>query len=144
MKERFTIVPAVYLILIRDGEVLLGRRRNTGFHDGEYMLPSGHVDGGETFREAMIREAKEEIGIVLDSKDLRLVHTMHRKSGEQERGDFFFTTERWEGEPKNIEGEKCDHLDWFPMAALPDNTIPYVRFTMDCFRRGAAYSEFSW
>ncbi|MEK7464953.1 MAG: NUDIX domain-containing protein, partial [Patescibacteria group bacterium] len=99
MKERFTIVPAVYLILIRDGEVLLGRRRNTGFHDGEYMLPSGHVDGGETFREAMIREAKEEIGIVLDSKDLRLVHTMHRKSGEQERGDFFFTTERWEGEP---------------------------------------------
>ncbi|HIE41446.1 MAG TPA: NUDIX domain-containing protein, partial [Candidatus Aenigmarchaeota archaeon] len=71
-KERFKIIPTVYLVLIKDNKILLSRRFNTGFHDGEYSFPAGHLDGNETLIQAMVREAKEEIGIELKPEDLKL------------------------------------------------------------------------
>lgn len=56
------------------------QRDNTGFRDGYYALPSGHVDGGEP----AVREAKEWVGVDIDSKGLRLVHKMHRYSEHPE------------------------------------------------------------
>lgn len=93
-KERFKITPSVYLMLIKNGEILLSKRYNTGFCDGQYSLPAGHLDGNETFIQALIREVKEEVGIKLDPAKLKLVHTMNRKSTE-ERVDFFFTTDKY-------------------------------------------------
>lgn len=77
-KERFKFIPSVYLILLKDNKILLLRRYNTGFRDGEYSFVAGHLDGNETLRQAMIREAKEEANIELDLTDLELVHTMNR------------------------------------------------------------------
>jgi 8-oxo-dGTP diphosphatase len=46
---RHTIIPAVYLILKNSkGQVCLTRRFNTGYMDGHYSLPAGHLDGGES------------------------------------------------------------------------------------------------
>jgi 8-oxo-dGTP pyrophosphatase MutT (NUDIX family) len=69
MKERFKLIPAVYLILRRNDEVLLLRRANTGYQDGKYSLIAGHLDGDELATEGMIREAKEEAGIVIVKED---------------------------------------------------------------------------
>ena len=63
MKTRHSIICASYLLLVRDTEVLLSRRFNTGYEDGNYSLPAGHVDKGESVADALVREAKEEIGI---------------------------------------------------------------------------------
>lgn len=41
MKERHKVVPAVYLFLIKDEKILLGRRCNTSYMDGKYMVPRG-------------------------------------------------------------------------------------------------------
>lgn len=90
MKSRFTVIPTVYLILIIGNRILLSRRYNTGFHDGEYSLPSGHLKPNETLAQAMVREAKEEIGIELAERDLKLVHVMHRKEPNENRVNFFF------------------------------------------------------
>jgi len=65
IKERYKITPASYLVLIEDNKILLQRRFNTGYEDGKYSLVAGHVDEGETFTEAIIREVKEEAGITL-------------------------------------------------------------------------------
>lgn len=62
-KERFKIVPSVYLILMKDNKILFSRRYNTGYFDGYYSFPAGHLDGGETLKQAMVRETEEEIGI---------------------------------------------------------------------------------
>ncbi len=143
-KERFKIVPTSHLILAKDNEILLLRRFNTGYEDGNYSVVAGHLDSDETFLQAMIREAKEEAGIDLKPADLQVIHVMHRKCPNEERIDFFIKANKWEGEPKIIESEKCDDLQWFSINALPDNIIPYVKQAIGCIIKSETYSEFGW
>jgi len=142
-KERFKITPSVYLILERKGKVLLMQRRNTGYEDGNYGLPSGHKESGEYPSEAMKREALEEIGVSIHTSNLECVHTMLRiRDVDSERVDLFFVSREWGGQPTNKEPEKCSHMEWFPLADLPDNTIPYIRQALLYWRDGIKYSEF--
>lgn len=143
-KERFKIIPTVYLILRNSSKILLARRYSTGFHDGDYSFPAGHLDGNETMVKAMLREAKEEIGVELDENDLKLIHVMHRKEPNEERVNFFFTANRWKGEPQIMEPHKCDDIRWFDINSLPDNIIPYIKHVIDCVVNGVFYSEFGW
>lgn len=143
MSERFKIVAAVHLFLIKNGDVLLLRRFNTGYEDGNYSIPAGHIDGNETAIHTMVRETKEEAGIEIDPANLQVIHVMHRKS-TQERIDFFLTASLWKGEPSLQEPDKCDELKWYPLSNLPSNVIPYVKQALDNFQAGVFYSEFGW
>ena len=141
MRARFPAT--VHLLLFRGAEVLLLRRLNTGYRDGEYSLPAGHLDGGETVIAAGVREASEEIGVQIPPEALTFSSVMHRHEGE-ERIDFFLVVERWEGEPYNAEPEKCDDLRWVSLSFLPLNTIPYVRRALENHRDGKRFDEFGW
>ena len=55
--------------------------------------------------------------------------------------DFFFAPAAWQGEITNMEPHKCNDLRWFPLDALPDNTIPYIREAIRCYREGVGYVE---
>jgi len=143
MRERFTMIASGYLMLIRGGKILLSRRFQTGYEDGKYSLPAGHIEDGETLTEGTRREIKEEIGIEINNSDIKLVHVMHRRSNDI-RMDFFFTTEKKNVLPKNLEPEKCDDLSWFPITKLPENTIPYIRAAIESYRKKIFYSEFGW
>lgn len=144
--QRFKLIPAVYLVLIRSGKILLLRRANTGFEDGNYSMPAGHLDGGETVMRATVREAREEAGINVNPKDLEIVHVMHRNANKmsKERIDFFVKADKWTGEPKNMEPEKCDDLDWFDINNLPKNTIPYIKQAIENIQKRIIYSEHGW
>jgi len=148
MKKRqfFKLIPAVHLFLVKDDKVLLLRRFNTGYEDGNYSVPAGHVDGGEEASKAMTREAAEETGIKIKKEALDLVHVMHRRKKDEgeERIDFFFKTEIWEGKIKICEPNKCDQLKWFKIDLLPNNVIPYVKHAITCMQKGTRYSEFGW
>lgn len=144
-KERFRLITAVYLVLRRGNEILLLRRANTGFQDGNYSLIAGHMDGNELGVTAMIREAREEAGITIRPDQLALVHTLHRLRKEdpgQERIELFFAASEWEGQITNREPEKCDDLSWHPIDRLPANTIPYIRLTLTNIVNGVIYSEY--
>ena len=142
--KRFQIIPTVYLLLRQRDDILLARRCNTGFHDGEYSLPAGHLDGMETLVRAVVREAKEEIGIDLNGSRLRLGHVMHRKESNEERVNFFFVGTGWRGHPRIMEPLKCNDLRWFPLRKLPPNLIPYVKQAIRCLMQGIVYSEYGW
>ena len=76
-KTRNQAVPAVYLILKKDNQILLMRRQGSGYYDGWYSLPAGHVEAGELPIAGLIWEMKEELGISIAPEDIRLVHTMY-------------------------------------------------------------------
>ncbi len=142
-REYFKFVSAVHLFFVKDGKILLLRRFNTGYEDGNYSVPAGHIDGEERATKAMIREAMEETGVTVKEDQLKMVHVMHRKSTE-ERIDFFFEATHWQGEPKIMETNKCDDLSWFPIDELPQNMVPYVRAGIENYKNKVLFSEFGW
>ncbi|HVV39404.1 MAG TPA: NUDIX domain-containing protein [Candidatus Paceibacterota bacterium] len=148
MTERFKLIPEVFLILIKDGKVLLSRRANTGYMDGHYGLVAGHAEEHEPMRTALAREAKEEAGITINPQNLRHIVTIHRYCPDpeniHERIGFYFTTDSWKGEILNTEPDKCDDLSWFPISDLPHNTIDYVKEAIGCFVSGQSYLEFGF
>lgn len=144
--NRFKVIPAVYLVLRKDNEVLLLQRANTGYQDGKYSLVAGHLDGDELATHGMAREALEEAGITIQPSDLMLVHTAHRLGRDepgQERIDLFFEARQWSGTVTNIEPQKCSDLSWFTMDALPANMIPLVRHVLQHINVGERYSEYT-
>lgn len=128
MKERYKSPIAVYIIL-RDcnKRVLLMRRKNTGFHDGLWSLPSGHVEKNESIQTAIIREAKEEINIRIIKKNLKLKYIIHRKSTIDTYIDCFFECNIWKNNIKNNEPQKCSDIMWAKIEELPINIVPYVK-----------------
>lgn len=137
-KHRHSEVVDVHLVLRRGDEVLLARRAGTGYGDGLWNGPSGHVEEGEDVRAAMVREAREEIGIELGPEDLRVALVMqHRGPGDPPRTGWFFEADHGPGgEPYNREPHKCSELAWHPLAALPDDMVAYCRAGFEAYRRG--------
>ena len=144
--ERFRLLGAVYLMLLKDGKILLLRRYQTGWQDGNYSLVSGHIDGNEPFSVAMIREAHEEAGITIKPEDLKFAQAVHRHDSQDDREyiDIFFVADTWQGEVTNMEPEKCDELAWYPLNDLPNNIVPGVRAALDNYNDGQAYVEVGW
>lgn len=137
------MITSGYMFFIKDNKILLLRRCNTGYEDGKYGLPSGHIEDNETLTVGVCREIKEEIGVNLLPQDISLVHVMHRKDKDI-RVDFFFVVGKWNTEPKNMEPNKCNDLQWFPIDDLPQNTIPYMRVAIENYRDNKFYAEFGW
>ncbi|MBB1242474.1 NUDIX domain-containing protein [Streptomyces durbertensis] len=141
---RHTEVIDVHLLLRRGDTLLLSRRRNTGYADGLLHAPSGHVEDGEDVRQAVIREAAEEIGLVLRPADLRVALVMqHRGPAGAPRVGWFF--EAWldaDREPVNAEPDKCSELAWYPLGALPDGPgqmVAYCRAGIEAYLAGERF-----
>ena len=142
--ERFKIITAVHLILIENEKVLLSRRYNTGYEDGNYSVPAGHVEEDEELIKAMQREAFEEIGIKIKKEDLKIVHVMQRKATDRESIDYFLTCKKYEGKIEIMEKNKCDDVRFFELNKLPENTIPYIRKGIESYLHNEPFSILGW
>jgi 8-oxo-dGTP pyrophosphatase MutT (NUDIX family) len=142
--ERFKPYAAAYLVLVQSDTVLLLRRFNTGYQDGKYSLVAGHLDGGETAVQCIIREAKEEVGIVVRPQDIEVVHVMHRLNPYREYFDVYLRTSKWTGDVANVEPDKCSELRWSNKNELPNDTLPEVKHALECISENVHYSEFGW
>jgi 8-oxo-dGTP pyrophosphatase MutT (NUDIX family) len=149
--EKNIILPAVFLVMKQNNKILLLRRFNTGFQDGQYTFPSGHVERNESPLTAVCREAREEVGVDVHSTDVKLEQVLYRKgynikgigfdNTQIERVDFFFSTERWTGNPNICEPNKCDDVRWFPITALPKNTFPVVKAFLKTYPNQQIYAD---
>lgn len=135
------IIVDLHLIARDRGKILMGIRKNTGFCDGMYHLPAGHLEEGETITSGAIREAKEELAINIDPAALNLVHVMHQREG---RLSLFFEVEAWSGQIENAEPDKCESLNWIPWNKLPENSVPYARVALELIASGKNVGTFGW
>lgn len=139
--ERFKMRVAVHLILEHNNEFLLLRRYNTGYEDGNYSVIAGHLNGNETIKEAMIRETLEEANITIDDKHLKIVGVMHRKDSD-ESIDYYLYTNKFSGNIRIMEPNKCDDLAFYKLDNLPDNIIPYIKTALFNYKNNIIFSEY--
>lgn len=142
MSTRSSSVVDVHVIFAKGGMVLLGLRQNTGYMDGLFHLPSGHLEDGESGDAAAAREVCEEVGVVVDPSDLDLVHVMHQNSGGSRIGLFFRSD--YSGTFTNREPDKCLELDWFPLTDLPSNIVPYAAHALRAIGEGQIFTPYGW
>lgn len=141
--QRHTEPLDVHLVAVRDGEagpeVLLSRRAGDVYAAGCWHLVSGHLDGPwEDVVTALVRETREEAGIVVDPADVRAAVTVHHRSpAGAARLGVFFEVRRWEGIPEVVEHRVCDAMGWFSFDALPEPMVAYCRAGLDAYRAGA-------
>ncbi len=96
-----------------DLRALLVRRTDHGDHAGEWSIPGGKIEEGETAEEAAIRECEEELGIVHLPNDLEL-HARRIYDGV----DYTTFTCRVP-EPFEVTlNEEHDAFDWIPVGNL--------------------------
>ena len=73
-----------------------------------------------------------------------MMHRRQTEPSDERRINLFFTAKKWKGEPKIMEPDKCDELQWFELDSLPSNTIPYVKQAIDCLRKNVRYGEYGF
>jgi 8-oxo-dGTP diphosphatase len=114
--ETRVIVEVVAAVIERGGLILIGQRKLLSRHALKWEFPGGKVEPGETAREALARELREELGIEA------------RIGNEIERYDFsysvdkvtrliFFLVREFAGEPENLDFAQ---IAWVPRKRLPD------------------------
>ena len=120
------------MIISKDNKILLQKRKGSKLWPGYYALPAGHIDEGETQFDALVREAKEELGIKLDPKNIINIHVVLRRNyfkidGKQLEPyiDYYFEIKEYDGKPKIIEKDKCEELIWADIDNLPAPFINY-------------------
>ncbi len=143
MKKRNKLPISVQLLLEKEDKILLMKRKNTGYEDGKYSLPGGHVKANEEIRKALIREAKEEIGIQIDLQDIELYKVLNRKvNQEQEYVDFVFKANRWTGNITNEETDKCEEVKWVDVNEIPKETLSFIPTMLK--KGNSMYLPFNW
>ena len=143
---------AVHIILINDNKILLQKRKGSKLWPGYYALPAGHIDEGETQYDALVREAKEELGIEINTNDIINNYVVLRRNFFEIDGktlepyiDYYFEIKKYNGVPKIIKEDKCDELIWADVNNLPEPFINYEGVfledktitTYDCLTDGA-------
>ena len=120
-------------------ELLMLKRAGTGYYDGYYDLPGGHLEEGEDIFDGMIREAKEEIGITLKREDMKILHIYHK----YKRGmlKFVFKADKYEGTAINAELNQCEKIEWVDIDNLPENIIPSIKIELDNIKEKIFYSK---
>lgn len=148
MKTRFKTTVAVFLILEREingrRQILLQKRFNTGYMDGMWDCgASGHLEKGESMKNAIIREAKEELNIALNIDDVSFAAISHTFS-DVEYIHVYFVAKRYEGAPEIAEKDKCSDLAWFDISDMPEDIIPNRKTALINYFSGVRYNEFYW
>ena len=123
---------AVHMIINKDNKILLQKRKGSKLWPGYYALPAGHIDEGENQYDALVREAKEELDIVIEPEKIINSYVVLRRNFFEIDGkklepyiDYYFEIKEYEGILKIVEEDKCDELVWADVNNLPEPFINY-------------------
>lgn len=120
------------------GEILVGKRK--GSHAPYWSIAGGHLELGETFESAAIREVEEETGLCINRP--RVVAITNNLETWQESGLHYVSVilhTRVTGEPRLCEPEKCEGWYWVSPHALPEPHFDASRQGIAAWLAGACY-----
>ena len=140
------MIKGVITLIIKQSDKVLLFFRNHGFFNydgGWWVLPAGHIEQGETARDAAIREAKEELDIDIAPGDIKCVHVTSNLASRTESFDFFFEVSKYTGTIRNCEGDKCADMQYFTLdeVAKLKNVVSTTRISLAGLAKGEMYSE---
>jgi ADP-ribose pyrophosphatase YjhB (NUDIX family) len=143
--RHFQLIVDIHLLLVSNGDLLLGRRANTGYGDGAFEPPSGRLAERETLVEAAVRVAAAQMGIALDPARVSLAHVLHDVSGAG-RMAFFLTADGCADEacpvPHAPGTRSYSDFGWYPLTDLPANMIDRARVAVRNYAAGARFSTY--
>ncbi|MER7541276.1 hypothetical protein ABTX77_42070 [Streptomyces sp. NPDC097704] len=88
--------------------------------------------------DTLVRETREETGLVVDPDDVCAAVAVHRRApaGDARIG-VFCEVRSWSGAPEVMEPVVCDRMEWFGFDSLPEPMVAYCRAGLDAYRAGA-------
>jgi len=142
MIDVYNAILVATITVVDSGKVLLVKRKKTGFMDGYYATPGGHVDPKETIKGAAVRELREETGLVIKEEDLELFHILQDENiAPKNYISFRFLVRRWSGTPKLCEPDKSEDVGFFDIKN-PPNLSPYVKLDLEVMKNpGVTFSR---
>jgi len=119
--------------------VLLGKRK--GSHgEGQYGTPGGHLENGESYEEAALRELREECGdSILVTSPRFLCVTNLTTYLPKHYTDIGMVVHQYGGTPANIERDKCEGWEWHPIDRLPTPRFGAVDNLVVAYKTGQHY-----
>ncbi len=99
----------------------------------------GHVEFGETPVEAVMREAREELGIEIGNVQFAACMNLLREG--KHYVDVSFTAEIVSGEPVIMEPDRIEEIGWYALDQLPEPLFDPVRIVLEAMKTGQKYFE---
>jgi mutator protein MutT len=107
------------IIVNSEGKMLLAKRgRKAKNEKGKWEFPGGSVEFGDTMKETIIREMKEELGIEIEPLEHLPAIDHIIPSDGQHWVTSAFISRIVSGEPTIMEPEKCDKIGWFALTEM--------------------------
>src|SRR3972149_4466046 len=114
---------AAVIIENTEGKILLGKRYDT-IGGGTWAAPVGQIEDGESARQAVVREVKEETGMTV-CNPRHFISSIDDAYGHRFVISAFIAT-RFDGQPKVVPGEKHSEWRWFRLNELPKEEDMFV------------------
>ena len=115
-------------------QLLLGLRKSK-HGEGTWCPPGGHLEYGESFEQAAVRETKEETGILIDETQTTIAGVTNDFFAES--GKHYITihliVKNIESKPQVCEPEKCAEWQWFPLEKLPEKLFLPAKHFLETF-----------
>jgi 8-oxo-dGTP diphosphatase len=132
-KYRLYLHPAVAVdgIIEKDNKILLIKRKNPPFK-GCYALPGGFVECGETVEDAVIREIREETGLITKVKSLLGVYSSPDRDPRGHVISIVFILDVVGGQLKA--GDDAKEAEFFDLNNLPKLAFDHEKIIKDYMR----------
>ncbi len=109
----------VGVAVIKDGKVLLGKRKNA-HGEGTWSFPGGHLEYQETWSACAIRETLEETGLSIKNVRFGAVTNDIFYAEQKHYVTIIMLSDYVSGDLRNMEPDKCEKWEWFTWENLPD------------------------